>query len=194
MQSVGDLMQPSIKKIIIFALFILVVGVGYFAWQSKQHEQNSLKVVDTNFERDGDAIDALFHKGDNFYWMIAGNPNYSVKFMLEHASSSQSEKRHDLILKSAFLDDKLVGFLAYFKISKHVYRILYVIVDQDYRKQGIAKQLVHYGVSDCVKRGALKVILFTRSNNFKAQTMYKKCGFKIIETDEVGVWMSWNKL
>lgn len=193
MQSVGDLMQHSIKKIIFFLALTLSVGVGYFLWQSKQQSQDALKIIDTNFERDANAIEALFHKGDNFYWMVAGNPNYSVKFMLEHATTSQYEKRHDLILKSAFLNDTLVGFLAYFKISQHVWRILYVIVDQDFRGQGIAKKILKYGVDACVKQGALKVILFTRSNNFKAQSMYKNFGFKIVDTDEIGVWMSWLK-
>ncbi len=193
MQSAGDLMQQSIKKIIIFVGFVFAIAAMYVVWQSKNQSQDPLKIVDTVFERDGDAIDALFHKGDNFYWMIAGNPDYSVKFMVEHRTNSQHEKRDNLILKSAFLDDKLVGFLAYFKISQHVWRILYVIVDQDYRKQGIAKKLVNYGVQACVDKGALKVLLFTRNNNFKAQAMYKKFGFKIIDTDEIGVWMSWNK-
>ena len=187
-------MQHNIKKFIIFVLLALGVGAGYFLWQSKQQSNDPLKIIDTNFERDGDAIDALFHKGDNFYWMIAGNPDYSVKFMLEHATTSQYEKRHDLILKSAFLDGKLAGFLAYYKMSQHVWRILYVIVDQDFRKQGIAKKLVQYALKACVNAGALKVILFTRSNNFKAQAMYKSFGFKIVDTqDDLGVWMSWLK-
>lgn len=193
MQSVGDLMQFSIKKIIVFVLFAIGCGAGYFFWQSQVQPKDALKIVDTHFERDADAIEALFHKGDNFYWMVAGNPNYSVKFMLEHATTSQYEKRHDLILRSAMIDGKLVGFAAYYKISQHVWRLLYLIVDQDFRKQGIAKKLLSSTVQEMVKRGALKVILFTRSNNFKAQAMYKKFGFKIVDTDELGVWMSWLK-
>lgn len=193
MQSVGDLMQHSIKKIIIFIVLVVAGTGGYFWWKSKNQSNDTLKIIDTQFVRDVDAIDALFHKGDNFYWMIAGNSDYSVKFMVEHATSSQYEKLHNLILKSAFLDGKLVGFLAYFKISPHVWRILYIIVDQDFRKQGIAKKLLQYAVQACVDQGALKVILFTRSNNFKAQSMYKNFGFKIIDTDDIGVWMSWHK-
>ncbi len=186
-------MQRNIKKIIIFGLLILGVGSGYYFWQLKQQPQDSLKIVDMVFERDADAIEALFHKGDNFYWMIAGNPDYSVKHMLEHRVNNRYEKRQNLILKSAFLDEKLVGFLAYFPKSKHVWQLLFLIVDQDFRKQGIAKKLLNFGVQAAVNQGALKVILFTRSNNFKAQAMYKNFGFKIIDKDDIGVWMSWSK-
>ncbi|MBP6892106.1 GNAT family N-acetyltransferase [Candidatus Babeliales bacterium] len=186
-------MQYIIKKIIIFVLIIIGCGAGYFYWQLKTQQNDTLKIIDTNFEHDADAIDALFHKGDNFYWMVAGNPDYSVKFMLEHATTSQYEKRHDLILRSAMIDGKLVGFAAYYKISQHVWRLLYLIVDQDFRKQGIAKKLLNSTIEEMVQRGALKVILFTRNNNFKAQSMYKKFGFKIVDTDEIGVWMSWLK-
>jgi ribosomal protein S18 acetylase RimI-like enzyme len=193
MQSLGALMQFSIKKIIVLVLLAVGCGAGYFFWQSQSQSNDTLKIIDTDFGRDADAIDALFHKGDNFYWMVAGNPDYSVKFMLEHATTSQHEKRHDLILRSAMIDGKLVGFAAYYKMSQHVWRLLYLIVDQDFRKQGIAKKLLSSTVQEMVKRGALKVILFTRSNNFKAQAMYKNFGFKIIDTDEIGVWMSWHK-
>ncbi|OGB86332.1 hypothetical protein A3J41_03135 [candidate division TM6 bacterium RIFCSPHIGHO2_12_FULL_38_8] len=128
------------------------------------------------------------------YWMYAGSADgYSVKFMLEHATSSQYEKRHDLILKSAMIDGKLAGFLAYYPKSVHVWKLLFLIVDQDFRKQGIAKKLLSFAVKDMVARGALQVTLFTRNNNFKAQALYKNFGFKLTSSDAIGVWLSWHK-
>lgn len=181
-----------IKKLILFVVLVVSIGLGYYFWSKPSND--SLKIVDFNFERDAQAIDALFHKGDNFYWMIAGNPEYSVQFMLKHATSSQDEKRHDLILKSAMLDGNLVGFLAYHSKSVHVWRLLFLIVDQDFRKRGIAKKLLHFAVTDMIAHGALKITLFTRNNNFKAQALYKNFGFKVIDSDSIGVWLSWNKV
>jgi ribosomal protein S18 acetylase RimI-like enzyme len=185
--------MQKIKKLMIFFVLIVGAGVGCYFWNLKQ-SANPLKIVDFNFERDADAVDALFHKGDNMYWMYAGNPDeYSVKFMLEHATNSQYEKRHNMILKSAMLNGKLVGFLGYYPHSKHVWQLLFLIVDQDFRKQGIAKKLLDFVVADIVKRGALRIILFTRNNNLKAQALYGNFGFKIFTSDDVGVWMSWHK-
>ena len=181
------------KKLILFALFLVGVACGCYVWRSKQSD-NSLNIVGFNCDQDADAVDALIHKGDNMYWMIAGNPDYSVKFMLEYQTTSQQEKRHDLILKSAFFDDQLVGFLAYYPKSQHVWRLLFLIVDQNVRKQGFAKKLLNFAVQDMVKRGAFQISLFTRNNNLKAQALYKNYGFKLTSVDDIGVWLSWNKM
>lgn len=181
------------KIVMIFLLSVVGVSVGYYCWHLSRLK-DSVQIVDFDFERDGDAVDALFHKGDNMYWMVAGNPDYSVKFMLKYQTTSQEEKRHDLILKSAMLDGQLVGFLAYNPKSIHIWKLLFLIVDQDFRKQGIAKKLLNFAVQDMVKRGALQIKLFTRNNNLKAQALYKNFGFKITRTDDIGVYLSWNKL
>lgn len=190
MNSVGSRMQIVKKGVILSAILVgLVIGSCFYLKRSEE----SLKIQNFNYENDADDVEALFHKGDNFYWMIAGNPEYSVKFMLKHKTTSQEEKRQDLILKSAKINGKLVGFLAYHQMSAHVGRLLFLIVDQDFRKQGVAKKLLNFAVQDMVAMGDLKILLFTRSNNFKAQALYKSVGFKIIDSDEIGVWMSWYK-
>jgi ribosomal protein S18 acetylase RimI-like enzyme len=189
MKSVGSWMK-TIKKLIIFSTIVVGLGLGsYFFKQS----EGSLKIQNFNFDTDADDVETLFHKGDNFYWMIAGNPEYSVKFMLKYKTTSQEEKTQNLILKSAKIDGKIVGFLAYYQMSAHVGRLLFLIVDQEFRKQGVAKKLLNFAVKDMVSMGDLKILLFTRSNNFKAQSLYKSIGFKIIDSDETGVWMSWYK-
>ena len=179
------------------ALLCLVVGLGYFGWSYKLRGLSD-PIEDVSFQRDYKQIDDLFHQGDNWYWMIcnAHQESYSVEYMLKNKSSYQYPplvRHNDLITKVYRDGDKVIGFIAYYPHSLHVWQFLFLIVDQDYRGKGIAKSLLRYAVDDMVSRGAIKIILYTRLDNIKAQNLYKGFGFKQFYGDEEGVWLSWYK-
>jgi ribosomal protein S18 acetylase RimI-like enzyme len=184
-------------KTAVISLLILMgcVGAGYYFWHHF-YEHTSFKIRDFDYQTDGQAIDALFHKGDNFYWMIGGRPEhrseYSVDFMLRYRSSSQYEKKYNLILKTILVDGRIAGLLAYHPESSRVWRLLFLIVDQDFRGRGFAKKMLKYAVDDMLARGAIQLVVYTRNNNFKAQKMYTDFGFKQVGTSNEGVHYSWN--
>lgn len=183
----------KINKLIFGLVFLsAVAGIGYYAW-SVQESKSSCKIEDFNYETDAAAVDALFHKGDNWYWMFMGFDEYSIDHMLRYKSPEQYQKRSIMVLKVAKVDGKIAGFLGYHPKSAYVWRLLFLLVDQDFRRQGIAKKLLNFAVEDMIHRGAIRVDLGTRDNNFKSQALYKKFGFKEVGTDPGFVHFSWYK-
>jgi len=192
-----------IKSIVLF-IVVAIISVGIvIALKNKKHYGGFFSKVasqpgeiqDFNFEIDSADVEALFHKGDNWYWMLPNSllNKYSVDHMLRNRSSSQQSLNHDLVLKVLRIDGKLAAFLAYFKLSEHVWQLLFLMVDQDFRRQGIAKKILKFTVEDMLHRGAYKVFLATRNNNFRAQSLYKNFGFKQTDSDEQFLFFSWYK-
>ena len=184
----------SIKHYVIWVLLGAFIGVGAWYYLGQQQVRSEAGTVQPfNFDRDSAQVDALFHKGDNWYWMICveNKDTYSVDHMLRYASSSQHAKKHDLIMKVDRRDDQVVGFSAYHQDTSNVYRILFLIVDQDFRRQGIARKLLEYVMDDIKAKGARKIYLATRNNNFRAQALYKSMGFNVNYQDDQFVEMSY---
>lgn len=186
------------RLIAVVLALVLSLGVVYYAWKYVD-SKTSLVIQDFNYEKDHVAVDELFHKGDNFYWMIYDggvSSTYSVDFMLKYKTPYRHEKVSILVLKVAKVDGKIAGFLAYYPKSAYVWQMLFVLVDQDFRRQGIARKMVKYAMDDMVARGAILINVGTRDNNFKAQSLYTSFGFKFTEADEhsKGFWhYVWHK-
>lgn len=181
----------SWKKIVIVLVFIACLFSGAFFFYKRRMAYN---IRDVEFQRDFEKIDTLFHKGDNWYWLIcnANRDSYSVDFLLRYKTSSQSQKLYDLIEKVIEIDGKIAGFTAYYPKSKYTWQFLFLLVDQDFRRQGVAKKLLTYAVKDMLARGAVKVDLVTRIENEKAQTLYKNFGFKQVGVTDEHVLMTWH--
>lgn len=171
------------------------LGIGYYFWLPKASD-TSFVIRDFDYNPDHQAIEDLFHKEDNWYWMIStdNTKTYSIDFMLRYNTSSQQSKNRDMILKVATVHGKIVGFLAYYPLSQRVWQLLFLMVDQEFRRQGIARKLLDFAVRDMVGRGVLRINLATRNNNFRAQNLYKGYGFKLVDAnDNDFVHFSWYK-
>jgi len=169
------------NSFIVVLLLVALSFSGIFIF----YKRSSDGIRDFVFEKDFEKIDKLFHKGQNWYWLISdySSKTYSIDFMLRYRSSSQYEKRYDLVLKVLEIDGDVAGFLAYYPKSLYTWQLLFLVVDQDYRKKGIAKKLLKYAVADMVNRGAIKIDLVTRPVNVKAKALYSQFGFKQIDED-----------
>lgn len=152
-------------------------------------------IRDFVYQKDKDHIDALFHKDDNWYWLIcdASMDTYSLDFTLKYKTSSQYEALHNLVLKVLEIDGKIAGFMAYYPNSMYTWNLLFLVVDPDYRQQGLAMKLLTYGVKDMVGRGAVKIDMVTRPVNTRARALYKKFGFKQLDEDADFVNLTWHK-
>ena len=185
------------KKIYTGILFVFMIIVGLIYWYKNSTQQESGFVIrEFIYEKDHQKVDDLFHKNDNWYWMIStsGTNTYSIDFTLKYATSSQYAKKHDMIMRVATVEGNIAGFCSYYPKSAKVWQLLFLIVDQDYRRQGIARKLLTYAVDDMVDRGALRIDIATRNNNFKAQQLYKNFGAKLVDNDDNDfVHFSWYK-
>ena len=180
-------------KYIITALIVIagiVLGITFLG----KKELGSIRPMD--FEKDYKRIDDLFHKGDNWYWMLCDYSRahgYDLEHTLRYKTSSQYAKKNDLIMRVMEIDDKIAGFMAYYPKSPYAWQFLFLLIDQDFRGQGVAKKLLAYALNDMSKLGAIKIELVTRLENARAQGLYTKFGFKITGKSDEHVYMSWHK-
>ena len=75
-------------------------------------------------------------------------------------------------------NNKIVAFLVYSQMYE-IIDILYIAVQEDLRRQGIARSLIEYLTK---LPGAEKLMLEVRESNTGALAFYKSCGFKLCRT------------
>ena len=177
------------KKIIIGLIVSGVVTFG--AWkflESSKLPVNSNGIRLYNAATDKAAVHKMF--ADDWYWMVSddtiqnSNSQRYVNFMLDNKSSVQWEKRNNLTLKVAEDHGKVVGFSATYKKSPLAGHILFIVVDQDARKKGVAKALVTEALTSFFDQGFVKVSLDTRTGNQRARSLYSSLGFQLLEADD----------
>jgi ribosomal-protein-alanine N-acetyltransferase len=100
------------------------------------------------------------------------NNNFSNLYNLEQILNSQ----YDYVY-GYYIVDKLVGFIHITKLYETM-DIVNIVVDKDYRKQGIATRLIDYVINlfDDVDN----VMLEVNENNVAAISLYEKNKFEII--------------
>ena len=163
-------------KIVIFVTGLLMIGFCAYTWCSYDNG-----VVDYVASRDKAAIKAMFKDEWEILVHHENLKTYNVDFMLDNRSSSQHHKDNKLVLKVLRDAGKTVGFTAYYPKSPFWWQLLFVVVDKDHRKKGFASKLIQYDLDDMVKRGALKITIWTRLDNKNARSLYEgKFGFKDI--------------
>ncbi len=76
-------------------------------------------------------------------------------------------------------DDK--GIIVYTKIYDRV-EIEYIIVDKQYRRQGIGKSLLNYIINN--NTDTINITLEVKESNIEAIKFYEKCGFEKVTIRE----------
>lgn len=182
----------NFRKKTIIALFLvnsIVCGSLFF------YRRSGLVIRDVTFDKDFAAIDALFHKEDNWFWMICNEhlDTFPLEKLLRYKMSNPYDNgpHNDLTTRVVEVDGKIAGFTAYYPKSKHVWQFLFLIVDQDFRGKGLAKKLLMYAAKDMVAHGAVKVDMVTRIENVKARSLYRQFGFKQVGTTKQHVLFAW---
>ncbi len=100
------------------------------------------------------------------------NNNFSNVYKLNEIIDSQYDDVYGY-----YVDNKLVGFIHINKLYETL-DIVNIVVDNDYRKQGIATKLIDYVVS--LFNDIESIMLEVNENNIAAISLYKKNKFEII--------------
>ena len=96
-----------------------------------------------------------------------------------------------------FIDDKSVGYLEYSIIYERM-ELDNIMVDEEYRNQGIGSKLMAYLISEAINNRVVNITLEVRISNEIARNMYKKFGFREVALrrfyygDEDGILMEKN--
>lgn len=169
-------MQNVLKKIAPLSfLFFFLSGCGLF---------NSFYVDSYQPERDREFIINLFK--DDWYWLISeDSPDFSPEHMLDTRSSSQDpENLGNLTIKVGLEGKNPIGFVSYYLKEPGHGWLLFLSVNNRYRGKGYAQKLMLHALNEMASKGMKVIDLLTRINNYPAQSIYKKLGFREIWRDE----------
>lgn len=132
--------------------------------------------------RDMPAIMDLFKK--DWYWLVAADDDYPVEFMFKY-QTPDFDARYFGTLKTNVLrkGHELLGFVSYYKESDVQGIVLFLGVDDRFRRQKVGDRLLRYAVAQLKQMGAERIHLAVREQNIPARTLYERTGFHVIEYD-----------
>lgn len=166
-----------IKKKLSLSLSLVIVAaltLGFSTWYYRV--QSSSSIVDAQYPRDRDFIAKLFEK--DMFWLTT-ELTHDTDYMLQHRAKSKSaQDKGKLNIKVAFEHDQPTGFVAYYKENLYLGHVLFIDVDEPFRKQGWGYKLLDYAVQELKKEGVLRIELITRLINTSARALYTRYGFK----------------
>ncbi|MGT2865458.1 N-acetyltransferase family protein [Streptococcus fryi] len=116
---------------------------------------------------------------ENTYWTAQTSPFYENKLSEIDLVKEQNNRSGRLV---AVIHDKIVGTLSYnpyypFDQGKHVVTFG-LLVDPNYRRQGIGGALLQFFTSVAISKGYTKIAIHITSGNNSAIKCYEKNGFK----------------
>jgi len=169
----------NIKKSILFAVLITVLGGAYYYWANYYPH-----IYTYNKERDMQQIMQIFQQ--DWHWLVS-DADYSPQFTFTYMAPSE-KRRYLGTLKVQVLriHHDLIGFVAYYMKNSDLGFLLFLAVNRQYRGQKYGELLLHHGIKKLVELGAKKIQLVTRLTNIPAQTLYKRIGFYEISREPEG--------
>jgi len=99
------------------------------------------------------------------------NPAYDVYVYITYGS--------DLLV--ADTGSKIAGYIVTMDVDEFTGKIMAFAVKKEFRGMGIGKMLLSEAIKRLDGRGKRKIILEVRVSNVRAQKLYKKFGFEIID-------------
>ncbi len=100
------------------------------------------------------------------------NPAYDVYVYLTYGS--------DLLV--ADIGSRVAGYIVTMDLDERTGKIISFAVRPEYRRMGIGSMLLKKAIERLKARGKKRVLLEVRVSNEPAQRLYKKFGFKIVDT------------
>jgi len=174
-------MKRTILYIGLVATIIILAGVTYYHYF---YRRQTTGIVNYIKERDKETILDLFKK--NWYWLVSEySKDFSPELMLEHRAHDKSPQSYGSVTIKVILENGVpVGFVSYYMKKFYEGFIWFLAVTEEARNKKYGGELLQTALDDLKKRGAKYVRLITRTNNYPAQALYKKLGFREMRRDE----------
>lgn len=182
--SEGELLMKDRKGLLyissgIFFLIFFCFSYRYISFSRAENVVLYEKYIDG---KDDEALDIILER--NKFWLFHDHAEESKKKILENIVSGRqqddfnSRARVPYYTRVARVNDKVVGFITYFgSDEKKIGRIHLLAVDSDFRRLGVAQNLVQFALEYFRSKGYTKVFLYTRPENVRAKKLYKKMSF-----------------
>ncbi len=170
---------------------VLIAGLAAAGWWFFAHPKEGIYSYNPSIDRD--FIINFYKDKENWYWMLTDyTREYSIERLLDFREyAGEPEYNGKLIIKTYRINNKPVGFSVFFPKELFEGAILFIAVDKEHRKKGIARKLTVNAIDELKKGGAQVIRLWTRADNVKARTLYESLGFKLFWTD--GAYVRYEK-
>lgn len=100
------------------------------------------------------------------------NPSFDVFVYLTYCNE----------LLVADIGNKIAGYVVTMDVDKLTGKIVSIAVRKEFRRHGIGEALLREAIRRLRARGKIKVALEVRVSNKPAQELYKKLGFRVVDT------------
>lgn len=167
----------TFNRFLVPLFVVLACAVGGYYWLIRSCEP----ICPYDAAQDRAALITIFKQ--NMFWLTNDTNEASAlksfENSIDNASSSESWLDRGNLITYVYRDREATkGFVSYHKVSASTAKILYIAVDDTYRRRGYAEKLLVYALNDLQYKGYDRVELVTRLINKRAQGLYKKLGFK----------------
>lgn len=182
--------RSSLSKLLVgIALTTAIVG-GVYYYQTHVQEE---PISEYQEARDKAEILALF-KSD-WHWLTASD-DYDPVFMLDNHAPNKRDARFygKLQIKILREQNQFLGFVAYYQKTLAEGQILFVDIKPEFRGKRYAEKLMRYAENELRKMGVSMINLVTRTTNHRAQALYNRLGYIVIERDDVGGFVYFAKI
>jgi ribosomal protein S18 acetylase RimI-like enzyme len=155
-----------------------LVAAGLWYWQRVEGP-----IYDFDYKRDAQEILKIFER--DRYWLLASE-DYSPEFMMKYHAPNQELKYMGRLHISVWREkDRFIGFTAYYIKEPGLGQLLFLDINPDFRGKDkrYAEKLLKYALGELKKLGAEAVHLCTRTDNVRAQGLYRRIGFHEISRD-----------
>ena len=159
----------------ILTILFIIGSFNYFF-----SHQSTAPIYTYEAIRDRQSLIEIFKQ--NWFWLTTNPDEEDAIKSFEHNIDTLSPSNtpfdsNKLIIKVYHHQGETKGFIAYYRSGWSMAKILYIGVNERYRRRGYAEALLKYALDDLKKQGFTRVDLFTRIINERAQNLYKKYGF-----------------
>ena len=171
----------------------IAMGATYYYYYYSHAQVEREAISDYQDARDKKDILTLFES--ERYWLTA-TEDYDAVFALDNRAPNERDSRYYGALKIKVLreDDKFVGFIAYYRKTLTEGFILFVSVRPELRGKRYAEKLMKYAENDLRSMGVSMINLVTRTTNHRAQALYNRLGFHVINVDQEGGFVYFMKV
>ncbi|HBL98382.1 TPA: hypothetical protein DDZ86_01920 [Candidatus Dependentiae bacterium] len=180
------------KKSFILGAIVLVLGLlgSFYWWNGRVHDA----LYPYNPKKDRASLVQIFSQ--NWYFLDDRELNEGLKSFeewLDKVDDPVLAARPDAMEWTVYRSDDGIAraFISYYmkQPDEKIGKILYLAVNEQYRKQGIARKLMTKAIDALIKKGAKVIEIVTRITNYPAQNLYKSLGFVQVGADETFVFL-----
>jgi ribosomal protein S18 acetylase RimI-like enzyme len=153
---------------------------------------SAVKIYQYDEQRDYKHIINTFKNKDDWYWLVDADPSeYPFETVIKTRTplGDYGHLHGQMQIKVLYDNNQFAGFVTYYKQSPLVGRLLFLDVNEKFRRKGFGEKLLNAAVNDLLAQGAERIWLLTRTQNERALNLYKKAGFKVFARPERYVYL-----